>query len=373
MMKVRDIRPDPGQPRKTFDEESIERLAATYQTEGTIVPIEVDEEGVIVLGERRYRAAKLGGLIEIPVIVRPPRNRLQRQLVEEFHREGIPILERAKAVKTLRDIYAKEMEGMGVALIRATYGLGTTPKKDISPETVTAKKLGHRNRVHEYLAMVEDPEVRKAIEEERVEPHKVVELQKVLGNSKAKKFIQTSTKKELKGLSIHAAIRPTKNVPVAVKEAIAKGTLDFQDVAPVSDSIIGDERGDALVEELVILKKAHEADEKDFKDLVKSKKPGGTVILDKSQRRIDERRLKAFYRVSYKVSGWSPAVVDGIKDPAMRDKALDHIERIARHTVTLLREFGREVMEDLAGSLDSLEAQETVYREVRSRVRSEGE
>ncbi len=112
-------------------------------------------------GERRWRAAKLVGLTEIPVIVRPTGSPLLRQLVEEFHKEGVPTIERARAMRQLRDAYQKEMEGMDVASIRATYGLLKVPNTHLTPEAVTAKKLGiNPDRVHDLLAMLKEPELR---------------------------------------------------------------------------------------------------------------------------------------------------------------------------------------------------------------------
>ena len=73
VLPVSDIEANKGQPRKTFDEKSIEELAESVKIHGIIQPIIVRAAGdgfyVIVAGERRYRAAKLAGLTEVPVII----------------------------------------------------------------------------------------------------------------------------------------------------------------------------------------------------------------------------------------------------------------------------------------------------------------
>src|SRR5947209_250810 len=102
MMDPNKIKPDPNQPRKTFDEEKIRLLAETYKIEGMITPIEVDEKLKIIIGERRWKAAILARLKKIPVVVNPSKNRLQRQLIEEFQKENISPLERAKALRTFQ-------------------------------------------------------------------------------------------------------------------------------------------------------------------------------------------------------------------------------------------------------------------------------
>lgn len=80
------IKPDPNQPRKTFPEDGIRDLSKSLLQEGFINPIEVDKDLMIITGERRYRAAKMAKLVEIPVHINEeeltPVERLRRQIVE---------------------------------------------------------------------------------------------------------------------------------------------------------------------------------------------------------------------------------------------------------------------------------------------------
>ena len=73
------LRPNPEQPRRSFSQESLEELASSLKTHGLIQPILVEEAGdgdfLIVAGERRYPAARIAGLTEVPVIVRALRPR----------------------------------------------------------------------------------------------------------------------------------------------------------------------------------------------------------------------------------------------------------------------------------------------------------
>ncbi len=81
------ITPDLNQPRKIFNEKDIQELAESIKQENLINPIEIDPQFVIILGERRFRAAKLAGLTTIPATIRKifPRERFLRQLVENLH------------------------------------------------------------------------------------------------------------------------------------------------------------------------------------------------------------------------------------------------------------------------------------------------
>ena len=89
---LEDIKPDPHQPRKQFDEKSIENLSKSLKTEGLIHPIEVDKNLMIIVGELRYRAAKLLGWETIDAKIHegelPPYERLRRQMAENLQQSG---------------------------------------------------------------------------------------------------------------------------------------------------------------------------------------------------------------------------------------------------------------------------------------------
>ncbi|MBI9094396.1 MAG: ParB/RepB/Spo0J family partition protein [Sphaerochaeta sp.] len=97
------IRPNPRQPRKEFDEASLKELAASIKSQGVLQPILVEEiasgEYSIVAGERRYRASKLAGLETIPVLVKDftDLQRLEVSLIENIQRENLNPIEEAKA------------------------------------------------------------------------------------------------------------------------------------------------------------------------------------------------------------------------------------------------------------------------------------
>lgn len=83
--KTNNIKPDPNQPRTKFAKDEIKSLAKSYKTLGLVDPIEVDENNIIIRGERRWRAAKLANLDEVPIIKVnniSTKERLERQLLE---------------------------------------------------------------------------------------------------------------------------------------------------------------------------------------------------------------------------------------------------------------------------------------------------
>jgi ParB family transcriptional regulator, chromosome partitioning protein len=107
------IVPDPGQPRKDFEPEALEALAASLRERGQLQPVRVRWSGdagrwVIVSGERRWRAARLAGLATLACIEAKvemtPGEILEDQLVENCIREDLKPIEQARAFRALLDI-----------------------------------------------------------------------------------------------------------------------------------------------------------------------------------------------------------------------------------------------------------------------------
>lgn len=110
MVKISLVEPNKDQPRKNFDEESMAKLAESIKAHGILQPLLVTNKGSyfeIIAGERRWRAAKLAGLKEVPVIVREftEQEIMEISLIENVQREDLNPIELAKAYKTLVDEY----------------------------------------------------------------------------------------------------------------------------------------------------------------------------------------------------------------------------------------------------------------------------
>lgn len=115
MMKISDIEPNREQPRKNFDKEALQELADTIKQFGIIQPIVVqkkDDYYEIIAGERRWRAAKLAKLKEVPVIIKEYSNRevMEIALIENIQRKDLNPIEEALAYKSLIDEYSLKQE-----------------------------------------------------------------------------------------------------------------------------------------------------------------------------------------------------------------------------------------------------------------------
>ncbi|MCF6139111.1 ParB/RepB/Spo0J family partition protein [Pseudalkalibacillus berkeleyi] len=105
-VKMNEIRPNPYQPRKTFNQDAIEELKESIKEYGILQPIVVRKsiKGYeIVVGERRYRAAKECGLKKIPVLVRDlnDQNMMELALIENLQREDLNPIEEGQAYASL--------------------------------------------------------------------------------------------------------------------------------------------------------------------------------------------------------------------------------------------------------------------------------
>lgn len=108
MLKITEVEPNRGQPRKNFDEDALLELSESIKQFGIIQPIIVqkkDDYYEIIAGERRWRAAKLAGLKEVPVIVKDYTDQeiVEISLIENIQRENLNPIEEAKAYKRLLD------------------------------------------------------------------------------------------------------------------------------------------------------------------------------------------------------------------------------------------------------------------------------
>jgi len=108
-LPVEQLVPNPGQPRKNFDETELQELADSIKTYGIIQPIIAANAGdgtyIIIAGERRTRAAKLAGLSAVPVIIRDytDQKKLEISLIENIQRSDLNPIEEAAAFKNLMD------------------------------------------------------------------------------------------------------------------------------------------------------------------------------------------------------------------------------------------------------------------------------
>lgn len=235
------IDPAPDQPRKHFDTERLEELAESIKRQGIIQPIVVEAVGdrfSIVAGERRYRAAKLAGLAEVPIVIAKygSEKRLLVSLIENLQREDLDPIEEAEAYRKLieqtnlnQDALAEQI-GKNRATVANSLRLLNLPddmKNSVRSGDISA---GHARAL---LSIVDETErtrvfarivkeglsVREAEELARRQPGSRNEVQK------ARKSRTTNTSPDVQ--RVEQRFIEALGTKVRVKGSLTRGTLEI--------------------------------------------------------------------------------------------------------------------------------------------------
>ena len=141
-LPLREIEPDPGQPRKTFDDETLAELSASIAEHGLLQPIAVRPKPsggyLIVAGERRWRASRMAGLTEVPVIVKDVTDEqaMELALVENLQREDLDSVEEAAGIRELMTRCDLTQEQAARKLGKSRSALANSLRLLSLPETV---------------------------------------------------------------------------------------------------------------------------------------------------------------------------------------------------------------------------------------------
>jgi len=131
-ISINKIRSDDEQPRKLFDSEKIAELAESIKTHGIIQPLIIrkysEDQYIIVAGERRWRAAKMAGLKEIPVIIMELSDRdiLEISLIENIQRQDLNPIEEALAYRKLLNDFEITQEELSKRIGKSRVAIANT-------------------------------------------------------------------------------------------------------------------------------------------------------------------------------------------------------------------------------------------------------
>ena len=209
IVKITKIEPNREQPRKNFDEEALQELADSIKQFGLLQPILVQDRNTyyeIIAGERRWRAAKLAGLKEVPVIIRnyTEQEIVEISLIENIQREDLNPIEEAQAFKRLLTEFNLKQEEVAERVSKSRTAVTNSMRllklcdevqQMIIDDTIST---GHARA----LITIEDPEqqytIAKKIADEKLSVRDVEKLVKNLNKpEKVKKEVS-----EDKGLDI---------------------------------------------------------------------------------------------------------------------------------------------------------------------------
>lgn len=124
-LSIKQVQPNPDQPRKHFDDQALAELAESIKNYGIVQPLVVTKTGdtyVIIAGERRWRAAQLAGKTHVPAVVRSSAEleQLEIALVENVQRVDLSPLEQAISIERLHDQFSLSYTDIAKRLAKAT-------------------------------------------------------------------------------------------------------------------------------------------------------------------------------------------------------------------------------------------------------------
>ncbi len=164
-LKLTEIEPNRDQPRKKFDQESLEELAESIKEFGLIQPIVVckkDGYYSIVAGERRWRACKIAGIEQIPVLIRDDNEKVNQEiaLIENIQREDLNPIEKASGIKNLMTRYGLRQEDIAKRLGKSRSAIANTVRLlNLEPRVLELAKEGKLTEGHcRALLGITDPE-----------------------------------------------------------------------------------------------------------------------------------------------------------------------------------------------------------------------
>jgi ParB family transcriptional regulator, chromosome partitioning protein len=188
---IADIHPNPLQPRTVFDAAHLEELANSIETHGIIQPLLVRKKGQsyeLIAGERRLRAAKLAGLVEVPVIVQDYADEriLEIALIENIQREDLNPMETAQALDRLHT------------------------EMNLSHEEIAARTGKDRTTITNLIRLLRLPrEVQLLVAERRLS---MGHARAILGLTNPALQLQVAEKAAAQGFSVRQVERLVKNV-----------------------------------------------------------------------------------------------------------------------------------------------------------------
>lgn len=161
-----------NQPRKRFDEKALQELADSIKSYGIIQPLVLTKRGdryLIVAGERRFRAAKIAGLKEVPAIIKDMNDQEVREvaLIENLQRENLNAIENARAMQELITKYNMTQEQVAEKIGKSRSVIANTIRLlTLCPEVVKLVEDEKLSSGHaRVLVVVENPELQLRIAE----------------------------------------------------------------------------------------------------------------------------------------------------------------------------------------------------------------
>ena len=241
-VKISEIEPNREQPRKNFDAESLNELADSIKNYGVLQPLLVkpirdSDSYSIVAGERRWRAARLAGLKEVPVIIREitPKEQSEIALIENLQRKDLSPLEEAFGYKSLIETYSLTQEEVSRSVGKSRSAVTNSLRLLSLPKEVqeSLKKgditVGHARTLLSLGSNEQMVKVCSVVVEKKLSVRELENLCKKLNDSAQKKVKKNLKLKDsfLEDVEVSLKKALGRNVTILSKSA-NKGILQLE-------------------------------------------------------------------------------------------------------------------------------------------------
>ncbi len=213
-VEIEKIKPNPNQPRKNFDVDALNELAASIKTHGIVQPIVVNDLGdgtyMIIAGERRWRAANICGLKTVPAVIRNYTDKQVKEIsiIENLQREDLNPVEAARAIKELMDEYGLTQDAVAERIGKSRPSVANTLRLlSLYPDVLKMVEDGKLSAGHaRCLVVVEDKnnqiKLANAVVQRNLSVRDLEKAVKNLENPQRRQIVSQEQSLELKELII---------------------------------------------------------------------------------------------------------------------------------------------------------------------------
>ena len=239
MVPILKVEPNPNQPRRQFDDDSLQELADSVKQYGILQPLIVkkhDKFYEIIAGERRWRAAKLAGLKEVPVLIRDYAENeiVEIALIENIQREDLNPIEEALAYKRLMEEFSLKQDQVAAKVSKSRAAITNSLrllKLDQRVQNLLSEEMITTGHARALLA-IEDPdqqyETAMKVFDEKLSIREIEKLVKQMSKKKKETPKEENKVQEFLFANIEESLKQALGSKVNIKNRNNKGKIEIE-------------------------------------------------------------------------------------------------------------------------------------------------
>lgn len=239
MVPILKVEPNPDQPRRQFDEDALQELADSIKQYGILQPLIVkkhDKFYEIIAGERRWRAAKLAGLKEVPVLIRDYTENeiVEIALIENIQREDLNPIEEALAYKRLMEEFSLKQDQVAAKVSKSRAAITNSLrllKLDSRVQNLLSEEMISTGHARALLAII-DPdqqyEIAMKVFDEKLSVREIEKLVKQLARKKKESPKEDNKVHEFLFANMEESLKQVLGSKVNIKNKNNKGKIEIE-------------------------------------------------------------------------------------------------------------------------------------------------